>query len=207
MCLLYNKAVNVRICVILYVFYTSIKWQIKKSLFVDRKWLILTAACLQNPIHVYCARDFKKEQTHKPIFSPSNGFFTVFKLSKRAFYFILFFFQVDSEWISGPNQAPFCTWSIFGWAKFWLWSHREINKVIFKPPRSGAEESRDTMSAGYLGIFPQITQWVSGGGPCDALSKDYHFPTIAPSTGSTNKHSPLGIEENEPRKHHWSFSV
>lgn len=83
-CLLYNKAVNVRICVILYVFCTSIKWQIKKSLFVDRKWLILTTACLQNPIHVYCARDFKKEQTHKPIFSPSNGFFTVFKLSKRG---------------------------------------------------------------------------------------------------------------------------
>lgn len=115
--------------------------------------------------------------------------------------------QVEYHWISGPNQASFCTWSIFGWAKFWLWSHREINKVIFKPSRSGAEESRDTMSAGYLGIFPRIIQWVSGAGPCDALSKDYHFPTTAPSTGSTNKHSPLGIEEKEPRKHHWSFSV
>lgn len=54
------QVVYLMICVTVYILYIDKNDKLKNIPFIGRKWLILIAACLQNPIHTQWARDFLK---------------------------------------------------------------------------------------------------------------------------------------------------
>lgn len=116
--------------------------------------------------------------------------------------------QTEYHWISGPHQVFFCNWPISGWTKHWLWSHRKIKKIILKPPkpRSEAEESRGTGSAGLRQLRPDYTScwWgtlqFSAQGLSLSCYNSFHKRQLINTLLSVT-------EENEPRECHWSFFV
>lgn len=115
----------------------------------------------------------------------------------------------EYHWISGPTHAVSCTWPISGWAKFCLWSHREIDKVILRPPRSEAQESRDTGSAGEVKqLSPGYTMscwWEALGFSVQGLSLLYY---ISFHKGQLITTLLWGTEEkNDPKECHWPFFV